>query len=412
MSTNQQEALASLKVLALMAKADGELQEEEQIALGEAFKQLQPPPEGLTVENLLAADEQLDQVLAQITSPEAQAAIYEAAYAMAKLGGKVPSEEQLLEKIRATFNLKGEVEFLDNLSVEQLQKISPVDRVEAVPDKAQRTQEIQDLILNCSIQTAILGLNPFPRIHLIALLSAYVLTFQMMRNIGAKWGYPNDRDALGIFGSIFGGFGPFAAAFTARAMVSSVGRFVPFVGNSTAASFWFVQTWGIGQATNQFYANGRQMDAGALKKLFRDARKEGEAVYKGHAEAIAARQKATEPQIKAFSEDLKVGKITQQEYQVNIQEILSHSNTLVSQPNKNEAAKGALETSEIKLFPSRGNGTVEQTITSEKAGRVKYQATYWPARLYRNEPVTLEPNDKVYVVGRQGLTLLVVPVRD
>lgn len=412
MSTNQQEALASLKVLALIAKADGKLQEEEQIALTEAFKQLQPPPEGVTLESLLAVDEQIDQVLAQITTPEAQAAVYEAAYTMAKLGGTTPSEQQLLDTIRATFQLKEEVKYLESISVEQLQKISLADQVEPVTDTAQRDREIRDLILNCSIKTAILGLNPFPRLHLLPILAAYVQTFQMMRDIGAKWGHPKDQDALAIFGNISGGFGAFAAVFAARAMVSRIGRFVPFVGSSAAASFWFTQTWGMGQATNQFYARGRQMDAAALKKFFREAKKEGEAGYKAHAEAIAARQKATEPQIKALSENVKAGKITQQEYQVKMQEILSESNSLLSLQNKSEAIKNSPSNPEITLFSSRGKGVVEETITPEKPGRVRYQATSWPARLYHDAPVTLLPKDPVYVVGRQGLTLLVVPASD
>ncbi len=411
MSTNQQEALASLKVLAFMAKADGELQEEEQIVLREAFRQLQPPPEGVTLENLLVVNEPIDPLLAQITSPEAQAAVYEAVYAMAKLSETSSlAEQQFLDKVRATFKLQEEVQFPESISVEQLRAISPPNQVEAVTDTAQRDREIQDLVLNRSIKTATLGLNPFPRLHLIAMLAAYVLTFQMIRDIGAKWGYPRDQDALLVIGNIFGGFGAFAAAFTARAMVFTVGRFVPFVGSAAAASYWFNQTWGLGQATNQFYASSRQMDAAALKKFFREARKEGDAVYKANAEAIAARQKVTEPQIEALSEDLKADKIAQQEYQVKIQEILSASNSLASVSKKSEPVKSAPTAHEIKLFPSTGTGTVAETITPEHPGRVRYQATYWPARLYRDEQITLVPNDKVQVVGRQGLTLLVVPV--
>lgn len=65
---------------------------------------------------------------------------------------------------------------------------------------------------------------------------------------------------------------------------------------------------------------------------------------------------------------------------------------------------------EIKFFSDPIPGTVEQTITSTQPGRVWFQASYWPARIYNSDSqVTLAPNTIVSVVGRQGLTLLVDP---
>jgi uncharacterized protein (DUF697 family) len=313
---------------------------------------------------------------------------------MAKIGGMTPGEQQLLDKIRATFKLKEEVKFLETISVEQLQEISQPDELEPLTDPVQRAKESHDLISDYSTVTAILGLNPFPGLSLITTLAAYILTFKMMRDIGSLWGYPKIQDTIPIIRNIFGGIGAFAAAFTAWATVSTIGLFVPLVGSVAAASFLYSLTWAMGQVTNQFYASGRQMDSAALKQAFREAKKEGEAAYKTNAKVIAAKQKVAEPQIKALSQDLKTGKITQKEYQAKIQEILSES---------------ALH--KIKLFSSIGTGIVEKTITPTQPGRIKYQASYWPARLYsKDEQVTLLPDDPVSVVGRQGITLLVVPV--
>lgn len=66
--------------------------------------------------------------------------------------------------------------------------------------------------------------------------------------------------------------------------------------------------------------------------------------------------------------------------------------------------------SEITLFPEPVTGTVEEAITPNQPGRVRFQATSWPARLYNSEDrVTLTPESSVSVVGRQGITALVVP---
>lgn len=68
---------------------------------------------------------------------------------------------------------------------------------------------------------------------------------------------------------------------------------------------------------------------------------------------------------------------------------------------------------EITLFSEPGKGEVEQIITENQPGRVKFQATYWPARLYNPEyEITLVPDTPVVVIGRQGITLLVVPVSE
>ncbi|MEL6223829.1 MAG: NfeD family protein [Cyanobacteria bacterium J06626_14] len=66
---------------------------------------------------------------------------------------------------------------------------------------------------------------------------------------------------------------------------------------------------------------------------------------------------------------------------------------------------------DIKPFPDREIGIVEQMITPSQAGRVHCHATSWPARLCPGCPsVVLRPNDSVIVVGRTGITLLVKPL--
>lgn len=66
---------------------------------------------------------------------------------------------------------------------------------------------------------------------------------------------------------------------------------------------------------------------------------------------------------------------------------------------------------QISLFPEPAAGIVEETITPTQPGRVRFQCTSWPARFYNLEgEATLAPDDQVDVVGRQGVTLFVVPV--
>ena len=62
------------------------------------------------------------------------------------------------------------------------------------------------------------------------------------------------------------------------------------------------------------------------------------------------------------------------------------------------------------LFPFNGTGKVEQTITHKHSGRVYFQSTYWPARLHDTaSQFKMVPGEAIKIVGRQGLTLLVIP---
>ena len=70
-----------------------------------------------------------------------------------------------------------------------------------------------------------------------------------------------------------------------------------------------------------------------------------------------------------------------------------------------------LELSEFVPFSSvKTTARVERTITSDCAGRVYFQATYWPARFYDAAcQLKAVPGESIKIVGRQGLTLLVTP---
>jgi NfeD-like C-terminal, partner-binding len=66
----------------------------------------------------------------------------------------------------------------------------------------------------------------------------------------------------------------------------------------------------------------------------------------------------------------------------------------------------------IEFFPQAAIGEVEQTVTRHQRGRVKFMATTWFARFYHPSCAEALPGMPVRVIGREGLTLLVVPIGD
>lgn len=66
----------------------------------------------------------------------------------------------------------------------------------------------------------------------------------------------------------------------------------------------------------------------------------------------------------------------------------------------------------LELFDTPKTARVERSITAQLGGRVYYQGTTWPARVYEgviDASIAMAPSSWVTVVGRYGLTLLIVP---
>jgi membrane protein implicated in regulation of membrane protease activity len=65
---------------------------------------------------------------------------------------------------------------------------------------------------------------------------------------------------------------------------------------------------------------------------------------------------------------------------------------------------------QIEWFARPGIAEVVKVITPQRRGRVKFQASFWPARLYPDFETDAAPDEQVVVVGRSGITLLVTPL--
>lgn len=65
-----------------------------------------------------------------------------------------------------------------------------------------------------------------------------------------------------------------------------------------------------------------------------------------------------------------------------------------------------------EIFPKPLSGVVDEKIGT-LPGRLRFQASYWPAVLDEDFAgnLTLKPGDRVTVIGRIGITLLVRPLK-
>ena len=318
-AVNQQEVLASFKVLVSMAKADGKLLEQEFASLADTFEEIHLP-EGVTVDRLLnEEDEPIDTLLTQITSEIAQEMVYQSAYAMANIDGECSSEEkELLEKIGATFTnskLWGKQEWLENLE-KRSAKSSISEQVRQIDDPNIRAIEVENAITDTCFLNAVLGAFPLPGIAIAFDMLIYWNQLDLAQTIGQSWGY--DRDNENLRKALFGSLGITGT----RIAVSNLAKLVPVFGMVVGATTAYASTWALGKVANEYFASGGEMDAFSLRQAFKQAKKEGEAIYKTKADEIAAKKKAIEPQLQLLSEELKAGSITPEEYQEKLKNLL------------------------------------------------------------------------------------------
>jgi len=250
-AVNQQEVLASFKVLVSMAKADGKMLEEEFASLADTFEEIHLP-DGVTVDRLLnEEDEPIDILLSQITSDIAQEMVYQSAYAMANIDGECSSEEkELLDKIGTTFTsskLWGKQEWLETLERRSLRS-SISEQVRQIDDPDKRASEVESAITDTCFLNAVLGAFPLPGIAIAFDMLIYWNQLDLAQTIGQSWGY--DRDNENLRKALFGSLGITGT----RIAVSNLAKLVPVFGMVVGATTAYASTWALGKVANEYYS--------------------------------------------------------------------------------------------------------------------------------------------------------------
>lgn len=312
----EKEALACLRVLVAVARADGTVHNDERKSLAAALESLELPG-GVTVESLLAEKPDVEAQLAQVTSAEAREQLYRSAYFMAYADGACTKEEQaILDRIAEVTGVdEGQRNSLAGLFVgsgaDDAPRASLLDAPPAIHDPNDRATKIKSHVLKYSIATAVLGAFPIPGVALATDLAVIALQLKMVRDLGAFWGHKVDaKRARSILYSLGLGTG-------ARLAVSNLAKLVPGWGSVIGATTSFASTYGLGEVIDRFFASGAE-DVAALKDEFEAAKKEGKRVYDEQKDAIVESQRSVGPALDALSADLEAGKITQAEFDAKV----------------------------------------------------------------------------------------------
>ena len=315
MALSEQEAVASFRVLVCMAKADGVLHDEERKALEAGLKGIRLP-KGTTLTNLLDEDANLGALLQQLTSDEARAQSYQAAFTMAYADGECTLDEQkLLERLKAELKIPDEkVSWTKRIVGEARDTFLP-SNIQPLADPQKRAAEIREDVVKYSTLSAVLGLNPVPVVSIATELAAVGVQVKMIRDVGQYYGHRIDKTAAK---SLMAGVG---VGTGARIAVNSLFKVFPGVGSVVAAGTNFAATYAIGKMAEKWFDGGMKADPKQLGKEFKAAEREGKEQYKARKEEIEAKRKANETTLKVLGEELRIGEIGQEEYEKKVAEI-------------------------------------------------------------------------------------------
>ena len=141
MAITETEAVAGLRILVAIAKADGTIHDEERAALSAALDGVKPRT-GTPVDSLLAETVNIEQELGAILGSQARDDIYQSAYGMAHADGTCSKEEQLLlDQIKKTWEIpEKQATFVARLFAETKDTVLP-SNIQPIDDAAKRASK-------------------------------------------------------------------------------------------------------------------------------------------------------------------------------------------------------------------------------------------------------------------------------
>ena len=296
------QALAGLKVMIAVARADGSLADAEKVQLEEALRELAPMTD---LTKLLAEEVDLEAELKKIVEPEVRHATYRAALLLSVADGEAHAEEsKILAKVREAYGLPDESATVTSILDAAAKKRA--DEAAALDPEA-REKAVRARIQKSAFLAAVLGANPFPGISLITEMVITSVQGELVTSIGTPYGHNLTRkEAVSSF------FGALGLGF-ARTAVTQLVKFVPVWGSVFGAAAAYTTTYALGRTVSTHFAEG-----GDLKSLSSEAKKTFDAFKKGEAaeefekakQEVEKAAKAKQAEIEAAAKEVAAGTAT------------------------------------------------------------------------------------------------------
>jgi len=308
MSISEREALASLRILVAVARADGTVHHDERRSLSAALESLTLPG-AAEIATLLGEDVDIDAQLRELTTDEARQQIFRSAFYMAYADGACTKEEQaLLDRLARGLGVSEE----ERASLERTfvgrASITPAVRGKPIADASLRASEVHATALKYGALAAALGAFPVPGLAIATDLGVVALQVKMIHDIAAMWGHP--MDAAGAKSLLYAvGLGT-----GARLAISNLAKLVPGWGSVLGATTSFVSTYTLAKVIDTYFSEGEKASPDALRRRFLATEEEARQVYADESDVLIRSQRSVETALGSLARDLEAGRISQAEF--------------------------------------------------------------------------------------------------
>ncbi|MEM6926202.1 MAG: hypothetical protein AAF602_04700 [Myxococcota bacterium] len=293
-------ALAQLRILVAVARADGRLDLAEQQLLVDRCG-----VEGAELlKRVLAEDIDVDAAIAELDDAQRRAT-YHAAYAITNADGRASYDEVVM--LRRIVDNEGESSLAGQIWGETADTFVP-GRILPVADPAQRDGEITEDILKYATIAAVAGATPVPGFGMLADVAVVTLQTKLVHDIAQYTGQETTPEAVRDF------VGGLAGSTALRIAINEFARLLPVAGSIWGASTSFASTYAIGRVAQRWFEGGQQLSDAELTGLFDQARAEGKAAFADREQAVAEAGTAHEAQLVDLAVQLGRGDITRADY--------------------------------------------------------------------------------------------------
>jgi len=265
-----------IAIAMMAARADGRVDSVEQRAVDAAVARIGNPDVTALAQQVAGGQLRVADVASRLSDEEARRAAWEGALAIVNADGSANLPEQaFLDELRAALKLG------DAYLAESSRTASAFARAEARTGTAP-AGPVDELILQQAILTGALEILP----DRLANLAILPLQLRMVYQIGQRHGQKLDASQVKDLAATFG-LGAAAQSLEGVAMKLIGGLAGGLLGGmfggatriATGAVISFAATYALGHVAEQYYAQGRRIDAADLRTLFARFQDEAKTIY-------------------------------------------------------------------------------------------------------------------------------------
>ncbi len=174
----------------------------------------------------------------------------------------------------------------------------------------EKTDAVRELIQVCAVAAGAVTIQPIPLVD-TALITP--IQIGLVQGIGKIHGYQLDKKSIVEILSTFG------ASIVAQNLVMAAAKLIPFFGWVVTISMAYALTWAIGEVSDHYFRNGRQVDEDELRAMFKR-------VYERKKEEKAAehkRDKSLKDKLEELKDARKAGLLTDEEFEAKKAAVLA-----------------------------------------------------------------------------------------